>query len=441
MTTTPVGSFVLRALRSVVAVGALVAWGSAAGVAVACPSTPPPPSVTTNLCNGILVSWPTLPSATGYDVIRTTGATTVTVASNIGSTFLLDTSALVGVSYTYQVRGRSTNPFTCPSGFGPTGPSSSAGVRIGVPTLPTISPTNTSCQFTLFIGAPEFTTAVEVYRATTMNLGDAVLVLTSNLSGPIGTSVLDPTPAVFGVTYYYWARSLGTCGSSAYTGPVPATLSIGVPTAVPAPSAEPGTECGAIRFSWNAVPGSIFYDYIITPPGPGSTGSTAGTEVVYIATDGLPRTISVRAHGGCGSTAYSAGVSGFANAAPSAAIGSVPGSVAVDPGEDAVISLNLIAIPSLIGARWHKDGTPMTDSARITGATTGTLTIMDASGSDAGEYRLEVETACGVGQSATAVLGVRASCPGDVDGSGTVDLLDLLSFISEWSANLGQNCP
>ncbi len=39
------------------------------------------------------------------------------------------------------------------------------------------------------------------------------------------------------------------------------------------------------------------------------------------------------------------------------------------------------------------------------------------------------------------VVGGSAPCPGDYDGSGSVDLLDLLAFNGDWSGNLGQSVP
>lgn len=432
------GARARRVVGAMVAAAAWVVCGPVAGV-MACPDAPPP-SASTNLCNWIAVSWPSVSGASGYDVIRNQNGTVVTLVTNHPTTTYLDGSAVPGVGYNYRLRVRSTNPFTCPGEVGNPGPWSSEGVRLGFPTPVSLSVFSNSCSIVLFIGTGEFTSGVEVYRSETPNVNDAVLLGTPTFPPGGGGPYGDPLPRTVGVTYHYWARSVGPCGNGPYIGPV-STAQMSAMPATPAPQGEAGVNCGEIRFWWDPVPNATQYTFNISPGGPGSVGTITGTEVVYSAPDGLPRTIFVRAEGTCGQSAFSAGAAASANAVPGAAIGGVPSSDVVDTGETAQLAIALVPIASLVSARWHKDGAPVYDSSRISGATTGTLTIQHCTTADTGLYRLVVETTCGMGSSEDGMLGVRKSCAGDFDGSGTIDLADLLTFLEEWLPALGQNCP
>lgn len=81
--------------------------------------------------------------------------------------------------------------------------------------------------------------------------------------------------------------------------------------------------------------------------------------------------------------------------------------------------------------RWFRDGVALIDDDRIAGATTQTLTIQQASYSDAGEYRLRVTVAGNNVESPAAIGGVRQSSlgPVDVNGDGAATDSDVNEFI------------
>lgn len=425
--------------RLVCLVASLVGLTASYSTAVACPDAGPP-FATTNQCNGIQVTWGSVSGASGYDLTRMGNGSTVTVATNVAGTVFFDSTVVAGVEYNYRLRVRSTNFLTCPGGIGDPGPWSNPGERLGFPQAPSLGVFSSTCSIVLFVGSGENNTAVEIYRSTTSNINDAVQIGTATPpmggGGPWG----DPGPTTPGVPYFYWARGTGLCGNSNFVGPVIATQT-GAAPAAPSPVGEPSVTCGEIKFYWDAVPNATAYTYAISPSGPGSSGTIAGTTVAYSAPDGLPRTIFVRAESGCGQSSFSAGVTASANADPLAAIGGDPNNLAVDTGETAVLSLDLIPLASITGVRWHNDNGPLFDSAHISGATTDTLTIMNCTPGDSGEYRLVVDTECGQNASAVGILAVRMTCPGDLDGSGTIDIADLVAFIEAWQPNIGQNCP
>ncbi len=76
--------------------------------------------------------------------------------------------------------------------------------------------------------------------------------------------------------------------------------------------------------------------------------------------------------------------------------------------------------------RWLRDGTDLTDDARVSGAGTSSLTISDAERADEGMYRCRVSNAGGDTMSDEAALAVHGA--GDLDLDGDVDLSDLSRF-------------
>ena len=87
--------------------------------------------------------------------------------------------------------------------------------------------------------------------------------------------------------------------------------------------------------------------------------------------------------------------------------------------------------------RWRKNGVPLANDARITGVTTATLTITGLICSDAGDYDCQALSACGTDVSSAATLTITDCCPGDVDGSGSVDLADLALLLANFGSSSG----
>lgn len=81
--------------------------------------------------------------------------------------------------------------------------------------------------------------------------------------------------------------------------------------------------------------------------------------------------------------------------------------------------------------RWQRDGEPLHDNARISGATTAALTITNAGIDDIGEYHL-LATLGSTVASSSAVAGVVRSSPLgviDADGNGTLDFFDMIRLL------------
>ena len=86
--------------------------------------------------------------------------------------------------------------------------------------------------------------------------------------------------------------------------------------------------------------------------------------------------------------------------------------------------------------QWFRDGIPLTDGGHISGANSPTLSLL-ATEADEGFYTVEVSNEFGSELSSERLLAVRASCPGDFDGNGTIDLADLNAIL----AGFGLPCP
>jgi hypothetical protein len=64
------------------------------------------------------------------------------------------------------------------------------------------------------------------------------------------------------------------------------------------------------------------------------------------------------------------------------------------PGESLTISA-ANSLTNITAVQWYKDGMPLSNSARITGANTNTLTLTSAEVGDGGHYAPQVQTTCG----------------------------------------------
>ncbi|MBX3387663.1 MAG: immunoglobulin domain-containing protein [Phycisphaeraceae bacterium] len=405
-----------------------------------CPTAPTPTASTTN-CGGVVVSWTQNPQASSYDVIRMGPDGTIVIAMFVSGPTYLDATAQIGFTYKYQLAARRTSTLECPLGIGSPGAFSNDGFRAGTPGQPALSVLSTTCLIQLMVQSGAHTNSVTVLRSTSPLFTDPTVVGTVGLGSNVSTPMFDLNIQM-GVTYYYRAVATGVCGDGPVSATVSTTPTAVVLTEVPLVEAEAGSECGTIRFSWSPVAGATQYFWaVLLFSEIESSGSTTGTELVYTPPDGGPRRLRVVGAGTCGNSPLGQSVLVSASVPPGAVVAGAPESVSVDSGGTAVLSAELTNLPSAQWVRWEKDGVPLNDSWRVQGTSTGELTIQHATVQDAGDYRLVVQTGCGQGASTKAVLAVRPSCAGDYDGSGTIDLADLLAFLQPWLSGLGQNCP
>ena len=76
-------------------------------------------------------------------------------------------------------------------------------------------------------------------------------------------------------------------------------------------------------------------------------------------------------------------------------------------------------------------------AGRISGATTGSLTISNIVSGDAGSYRLVVTNGCGTATSNAATLTVNTpACAGDWNEDGTANSADISAFLTSWIASV-----
>lgn len=118
-----------------------------------------------------------------------------------------------------------------------------------------------------------------------------------------------------------------------------------------------------------------------------------------------------------------------------AAIALEPDDTYIVPGDTAEVFI-IASGGGVIEYQWFKDGTPLANSARITGADTDTLQIQSFTADDNGEYHVTVHNPCGDDQSITVQVRAIPSCPGDFDDSGTTDANDLAAFFSVYERGL-----
>ena len=238
---------------------------------------PPAPASATAYAgnNRNLVSWPVVPGATSYNILRSTtsGSGYVSVTNGVpgpicGSgavnAIWLDTSAGNGTTYFYVVRsvnptGSSTNS---PQSSGAT---PSAGISASAPAAPTgLSVGGVAHQsVTLNWNAPAGANFYSVWRSVLVSSGDG----SSNVLGTIllnnavtNTSYADASPTD-GSIYRYAVTATSAGGTSTNSAPA-----VGVPLPT-APTTLPASLTASFVYSsttnitlnWTAVPGAIGY--------------------------------------------------------------------------------------------------------------------------------------------------------------------------------------
>lgn len=118
-----------------------------------------------------------------------------------------------------------------------------------------------------------------------------------------------------------------------------------------------------------------------------------------------------------------------------AAVALEPSETYVVPGETAEVFI-IASGGGVIDYQWFKDGEPVANSARITGADSDTLQIQSFTSDDNGEYHVTVGNPCGQDQSVIVQVRAIPACPGDFNDSGGVDATDLADFFDAYERGL-----
>lgn len=93
--------------------------------------------------------------------------------------------------------------------------------------------------------------------------------------------------------------------------------------------------------------------------------------------------------------------------------------------------------------RWYKGATPLTDTARLQGTGTATLTIAEPVPTDAGNYHIVVNNGCGNTVIAPNV-NVSIACMGDLNRDSFIDDADFVIFAAAYNdltCPIVDNCP
>ena len=236
---------------------------------------PPPPAnaraFAGNNCN--LVTWPVVPGATSYNILRSTtngsgyvsvtnGVTGPVCGSGAVNATWLDTSALNGTNYYYVVRaanpvGNSTNSppssVSAPAaGIAATAPAAPTGLAVG-----STAHQSVTLNWSASAGANFYT----VYRSTLFNNGGGA----SNVLGTIllnnavtNTTYTDASPND-GSIYRYVVTATSAGGTSTNSAPAAVVPLPTTPGSPPRSLTGSFASTSSLTLNWIAVPGAIGY--------------------------------------------------------------------------------------------------------------------------------------------------------------------------------------
>jgi hypothetical protein len=101
------------------------------------------------------------------------------------------------------------------------------------------------------------------------------------------------------------------------------------------------------------------------------------------------------------------------------------------------ISLSVSAAgPGPFTYQWKRNGIPLANGGRISGANSPTLTIVPSQTGDSGSYTATVTDPCGSAESNAAAVLVH--CRADLNQNGVIDSADVATFINVWFASVQQ---
>jgi len=264
-------------------------------------------------CTEVFVSWTALSGATSYRVLRNTvnDSASGTLVNTTGGTTLSDTGGIAGVTYFYFVRAETASCGNSPYSAGNQGTRSAT---IAAPTGIAAGDGSSCTSITVSWTAAPGATSYSIWRST---------VNDSATSAQIGTDTASPfsdTTALAGTGYFYWLKSINTCGAGAFSvgdaGNRAAAPS--VPTGV---SASDNTSCTQVDIAWSASPGATAYELYRN-----SINSTSGATLLTTipglaftdatATEGSTFFYFVKSTNTCGASDFSIGDPGTRSVSP-----------------------------------------------------------------------------------------------------------------------------
>jgi len=272
------------------------------------PCTPPaaPSSVAASdatSCTAVTVSWTASAGATSYAIWRNTvddSGSAAQIATASASPHD-DTGAAPGTAYFYWVTAASA----CgPSGFSASDAGSRDASTTAAPTGVSASDATSCSVVTVSWSAVSGATGYQVWRSTVNDSGTAAQIATDS------ASPYDDGTAVAGTTYFYWVRSVGACGASAFSDSDPGARASG--TAPGAPSRVRATDgtCNQVTVTWRAASGATGYQIWR-----GTSTSSAGAVQIgtsatlsFVDSTGVPGTryyYWVKATNPCGTSGFS----------------------------------------------------------------------------------------------------------------------------------------
>jgi hypothetical protein len=186
--------------------------------------------------------------------------------------------------------------------------------------------------------------------------------------------------------------------------------------------------------------GSNSVRVVTSGTGTGSSGSN-GNDSVVVGVDGVSPDaigkIRIDLRAVQGQFCYLNAMEIIAEGGASISISEQPSGIIVDAGGTLTFAARVSSSdPAATSLQWERDGAPISDGGRVSGAETDTLTIVGAMAADVGAYRLVAAIDDLVVTSEDAVAAVRGSPAGiaDQDGNGIIDFFDMLAFLKQFDA-------
>ena len=206
------------------------------------------------LCGTVRLTWNSVEDAATYEVWRNTAddpATAMELATGLSMTTFDDGTAAADAMFFYWVTavgGTGASEFSITdAGFNrrqePAAPSGVAATE------------NTVCGGAVISWEDvAIASSYEVWRQAVDDPNPAIRIA----AGVLSTTFTDTTAAM-GTTFFYWARSVNTCGAGDFSETVIGSTATAAPSVPTGLSATDGTVCGSVRLSWNPADGTASY--------------------------------------------------------------------------------------------------------------------------------------------------------------------------------------